>query len=52
VFPSFYQCDRPRFWPFTLAALVKPDLWITLRREWRWSAPAVLVTVAASRHSA
>ena len=28
-----YQCHRPRFWPFTLAALVKSDLWITLRRE-------------------
>jgi hypothetical protein len=28
-----YQCHRPRFWPFTLAALIKPNLWITLRRE-------------------
>lgn len=28
-----YQCHRPRLWPFILAALIKPDLWITLRRE-------------------
>jgi hypothetical protein len=30
---SFY-CHGPRYgWPQILAALVKPDLWITLRRE-------------------
>ena len=28
-----YQCHRSRFWPFTLAAQFKPDLWITLKRE-------------------
>jgi hypothetical protein len=28
-----FSCYGPRFWPQLLAALVKPDLWITLRRE-------------------
>jgi hypothetical protein len=28
-----FGCNGPRFWPLLLAALVKPDLWITLRRE-------------------
>jgi hypothetical protein len=28
-----FSCNGPRFWPQLLAALVKPDLWITLRRE-------------------
>ncbi len=28
-----FSCNGPRFWPQFLAALVKPDLWITLRRE-------------------
>ena len=28
-----FRCHGPRFWPQLLAALVKPDLWITLRRE-------------------
>jgi hypothetical protein len=28
-----YSCHGPRFWPQLLAALVKNDLWITLRRE-------------------
>ena len=27
-----YSCNAPRFWPQLLAALVKPDLWISLRR--------------------
>jgi hypothetical protein len=27
-----FSCYGPRFWPLLLAALVKPDLWITLRR--------------------
>jgi hypothetical protein len=27
-----FSCNGPRFWPQFLAALVKPDLWITLRR--------------------
>lgn len=27
-----FSCYGPRFWPQLLAALVKPDLWITLRR--------------------
>ena len=27
-----FTCYGPRFWPVLLAALVKPDLWITLRR--------------------
>jgi preprotein translocase subunit SecG len=28
-----FSCYGPRFWPQLLAALVKNDLWITLRRE-------------------
>jgi hypothetical protein len=28
-----FSCNGPRFWPQLVAALVKPDLWITLRRE-------------------
>jgi hypothetical protein len=28
-----YSCNGPRVWPQLLAALVKPDLWISLRRE-------------------
>jgi hypothetical protein len=28
-----FSCNGPRFWPLFLAALVKPDLWITLRQE-------------------
>jgi hypothetical protein len=28
-----FSCNGPRFWPQLLAALVKPDLWITLHRE-------------------
>ncbi|MFZ0179734.1 MAG: hypothetical protein WAL84_07660 [Candidatus Dormiibacterota bacterium] len=28
-----FSCYGPRFWPLLLAALVKNDLWITLRRE-------------------
>jgi hypothetical protein len=28
-----FSCNGPRFWPQLLAAMVKPDLWITLRRE-------------------
>jgi hypothetical protein len=28
-----FSCHGPRIWPQLLAALVKPDLWITLRRE-------------------
>ncbi len=28
-----FSCHGPRFWPLLLAALVNPDLWITLRRE-------------------
>jgi hypothetical protein len=28
-----FSCYGPRFWPQLLAALVKPDLWITLHRE-------------------
>jgi hypothetical protein len=28
-----FSCSGPRFWPQLLAALVKPDLWISLRRE-------------------
>ncbi len=27
-----FLCNGPRFWPQLLAALVKPDLWITLHR--------------------
>jgi hypothetical protein len=27
-----FSCYGPRLWPLLLAALVKPDLWITLRR--------------------
>ncbi|MGA8014314.1 MAG: hypothetical protein WCB85_00150 [Candidatus Dormiibacterota bacterium] len=25
-----YRCRAPRFWPFWVAAMIKPDLWITL----------------------
>ena len=28
-----FRCNSPRIWPLLLAALVKPDLWISLRRE-------------------
>lgn len=28
-----FRCNGPRIWPLLLAALVKPDLWISLRRE-------------------
>ena len=28
-----FSCHGPRFWPLLLAALMNPDLWITLRRE-------------------
>jgi hypothetical protein len=28
-----FSCHGPRFWPMLVAALVKPDLWISLRRE-------------------
>ena len=28
-----FSCNGPRFWPLLLAALVRPDLWITLGRE-------------------
>jgi hypothetical protein len=28
-----FSCHSARYWPLMLAALVKPDLWITLRRE-------------------
>jgi hypothetical protein len=28
-----FSCNGPRIWPQLLAALVKPDLWISLRRE-------------------
>jgi hypothetical protein len=28
-----FRCYRSRFWPRLLAAQVKPDLWISLRRE-------------------
>jgi hypothetical protein len=28
-----FSCHGPRVWPLLLAALVKNDLWITLRRE-------------------
>ena len=28
-----YGCNGPRFWPRMLAAQIKPDLWITLRRN-------------------
>lgn len=27
-----FSCHGPRFWPMLVAAVVKPDLWITLRR--------------------
>jgi len=27
-----YACHAPRFWPFWVAAMIKPDLWITLDR--------------------
>jgi hypothetical protein len=29
---AVFSCYGPRFWPLLLAALVKPDLWITLHR--------------------
>lgn len=28
-----FQCHGPRMWPIWLAALIKSDLWISLRRE-------------------
>lgn len=28
-----FSCHGPRFWPMLVAALAKPDLWISLRRE-------------------
>jgi hypothetical protein len=28
-----FRCHGPRIWPTLVAALVKPDLWISLRRE-------------------
>lgn len=28
-----FRCNRPRIWPLLLAALIKPDLWISLRRD-------------------
>jgi hypothetical protein len=28
-----YRCHGPRIWPMLLAALVNPDLWISLKRE-------------------
>jgi hypothetical protein len=28
-----FFCHSARYWPLMLAAIVKPDLWITLRRE-------------------
>jgi hypothetical protein len=28
-----FLCHSPRIWPVFLAALVKPDLWIALRRD-------------------
>lgn len=28
-----FRCHAPRFWPLFLAALLKSDLWITLRRD-------------------
>ena len=28
-----FSCHSARYWPLMLAALIKPDLWVTLRRE-------------------
>jgi len=28
-----FRCHGPRIWPMLVAALIKPDLWISLRRE-------------------
>ena len=28
-----FFCHSARYWPLMVAAIVKPDLWITLRRE-------------------
>jgi hypothetical protein len=28
-----FRCHGPRIWPMLVAALVKPDLWISLRRD-------------------
>ena len=28
-----FSAHEPRFWPMALAALVKPDLWITLKQH-------------------
>jgi hypothetical protein len=28
-----YRCHAPRFWPSWVAATIKPDWWITLRRS-------------------
>jgi hypothetical protein len=33
--PSFlsFRCHGPLFWPMMVAALIKPDLWISLRQD-------------------
>jgi hypothetical protein len=28
-----FRCHSQQYWPMMLASLVKPDLWISLRRE-------------------
>ncbi len=28
-----YRCHGPRIWPLWVAAMIKPDLWITLRTD-------------------
>jgi hypothetical protein len=28
-----FSCHGPRFWPILVAAVINPDLWISLRRE-------------------
>jgi hypothetical protein len=28
-----FFCHGARYWPLMLAAIIKPDLWVTLRRE-------------------
>lgn len=28
-----FSCHGPRFWPMLIAAVISPDLWISLRRE-------------------
>jgi len=30
-----FHCRCAMFWPVFLAALVKPDLWISLKQEWQ-----------------